>query len=285
MFKKIGLVAKPEEEKVRKALSKLVAFLKNRNFEIAVDKPCAAQLTPEELTGLTPLETDQCDLLIAIGGDGTLLHAAHQLPSFDVRLLGINLGRLGFLTDISPDEMDERLDRILAGEFIEEQRAILKCSVFRNEQVMATHYALNDAVIQKWDTARLIRFDTYVNDAFVNSQRSDGVIISTPTGSTAYALSCGGPILHPGLNAIALVPICPHTLSNRPIVIDGNSRISIEVGTPEADRARLTCDGDVKYALAQDDRINIEKSERFIRLIHPQDHDYYATLRAKLQWG
>ncbi len=285
MFKKIGLIAKPGEKRVRDTLRQLIQFLKAKDFSIAIDAACLDHLKASERTDLEQLDGQNCDLLIAIGGDGTMLHATHQLPNFDVRLLGINLGRLGFLTDITPDEMEPRLEAILAGEFIEEQRAILKCTVIRKGNAIATHYALNDAVIQKWDTARLIRFDTYVNDAYVNSQRSDGVIVSTPTGSTAYALSCGGPILHPGMNAIVLVPICPHTLSNRPIVVDGNSSITIEVGTPEAEHARLTCDGDVKFSLAQDDRICIEKSERFIRLIHPTDHDYYATLRAKLQWG
>lgn len=285
MFKKIGLIAKPGEERVRDSLRQVIRFLKAKQLDIAIDPACLDHLQDDERAELTLLDGQNCDLLIAIGGDGTLLHAAHELPSFDVRLLGINLGRLGFLTDITPDEMEARLEVILAGEFIEEQRAILRCTVIRNGEAMCTHYALNDAVIQKWDTARLITFDTYVDDAFVNSQRSDGVIISTPTGSTAYALSCGGPILHPGLNAITLVPICPHTLSNRPIVIDGNSCVTIEVSTPEAEHARLTCDGEVKFSLAQDDRICIEKSERYIRLIHPTDHDYYKTLRTKLQWG
>ncbi len=285
MFKKIGLIAKPDDKRVQKALIKLIKFLKARDLDIVVGDQCAAQLSSEEMVGLETLNGDNCDLLISIGGDGTLLHAAHQLPNYDVRLLGINLGTLGFLTDISPKEMDQRLDRILQGDFFEEQRAILRCSVIRNDEVLATYNALNDAVIQKWDTARLITFDTYINDVFVNSQRSDGLIISTPTGSTAYALSCGGPILHPSLNAISLVPICPHTLSNRPIVIDGDNKITIQISTPEAEHARLTCDGNVKFALAQDDQISIEKSERFIRLIHPNDHDYYATLRAKLQWG
>ncbi|MFK8068817.1 MAG: NAD(+) kinase [Gammaproteobacteria bacterium] len=285
MFKKIGLIAKPDDKRVQKALIKLIKFLKARDLDIAIGKQCVAQLEPEQMVGLQTLNGDNCDLLISIGGDGTLLHAAHRLPNYDVRLLGINLGTLGFLTDISPKEMDQRLDRILQGDFFEEQRAILRCSVIRNGEVLSTHNALNDAVIQKWDTARLITFDTYINDVYVNSQRSDGLIISTPTGSTAYALSCGGPILHPSLNAIALVPICPHTLSNRPIVIDGSNKITIQISTPEAEHARLTCDGNVKFALAQDDQITIEKSERFIRLIHPDDHDYYATLRAKLQWG
>jgi len=285
MFKNIGLIAKPDDERVKQALILLIRYLKARDIDIAIDEQCAAQLGSEEKKGLKPLNSENRDLLISIGGDGTLLHAAHQLPNYDVRLLGINLGSLGFLTDISPTEMDERLDRILAEEFFEEQRAILRCSVLRKGEVLATHNALNDAVIQKWDTARLITFDTYIDNVYVNSQRSDGLIISTPTGSTAYALSCGGPILHPGLNAITLVPICPHTLSNRPIVVDGGSKVTIEVSTAEAEHARLTCDGDVKFALAQDDQIKIERSERFIRLIHPKDHDYYATLRAKLQWG
>lgn len=285
MFKRIGLIAKPEDERVQKAISQLITFLKSRDIEVAVDKDCANQLSESEKSGVKLLNNSNCDLLISIGGDGTLLRAAHKLPNFDVRLLGINLGTLGFLTDISPGEIEKRLDRILAGEFVEDPRAILRCSVTRNGELMSTEYALNDTAIQKWDTARLISIDTYVNDRFVNSQRSDGVIISTPTGSTAYALSCGGPILQPGINALALVPICPHTLSNRPIVLSGDSSIRIEIGSAYSGQVRLTCDGNVKYALEENDHVTIEKSERYIRLIHPTDHDYYATLRAKLRWG
>ncbi len=285
MFKKIGLIAKPDDERVQQALIQLIRYLKAQEIDIAIDKQCSAQLSEDQKSGLSPLNTENRDLLISIGGDGTLLHAAQHLPSFDVRLLGINLGTLGFLTDISPNEMEQQLDQILAGDFIEEHRSILRCSVIRNGEVQGTFTALNDTVLQKWDTARLITFDTYIDDVFVNSQRADGLIISTPTGSTAYALSCGGPILHPSLNALSLVPICPHTLSNRPLVVSADSKISIEVSTPEAKHARLTCDGNVKFTMAQDDKITIERSDRFIRLIHPNDHDYYATLRAKLQWG
>jgi NAD+ kinase len=285
MFKRIGLVGKPGDSKVRDTLRALLPHLQRRRLDIVIDQQCA------ELLGKTHFEVapgpigDGRDLVIVIGGDGTLLRAAHMISSYDTRLLGINVGRLGFLTDIPPEEIGERINEVLDGDYEEEERPILRSYVSREGQDLEPHDAINDVVITKWNIARLITLETYVNGRFVNSQRSDGLIVATPTGSTAYALSGGGPILHPALDALALVPICPHTLSNRPIVVSGQSRIEIVVGTPEFDQARLTCDGEIYCELAPGDRVLIEKADRCVRLIHPPGHDHFATLRAKLQWG
>ena len=285
MFNRIGLVAKPGEAKVRDTLRVLLPLLQRRNLDLLIDRHCA------ELLGKTLLPVapgpigDGCDLVITIGGDGTLLRAAHTIANYDIRLLGINVGHLGFLTDISPEEIGVRINEILDGHYEEEERLILGSRVLRHGQVFGAYDAINDVVITKWNIARLITLDTYVNGMFLNSQRSDGLIVATPTGSTAYALSGGGPILHPALDALALVPICPHTLSNRPIVVEGNSRIEIVVGTPAFDQARLTCDGEICCELAPGDRILVEKTDRRMRVIHPSGHDHFATLRAKLQWG
>jgi NAD+ kinase len=283
LFKRVGLIAKPGDGRVKSILPPLIKLLQTRGVEVVFDDTCSKILGSSACDTVSP--GDENDLVIAIGGDGTLLRAAHELSSYEVRLLGVNLGHLGFLTDISPDEIHERLTEILNGEYIEEQRAVLACSVMRDQKPLAHHDALNDVVIHKWNIARVIRFDTYINGKFVHSQRSDGVIVSTPTGSTAYALSGGGPLLDPSLDVILLVPICTHTLSNRPIVVGASSRIEIVVGTRNMHHARLTCDGAVKFELAPGDRVLVEKADRCIHLIHPPQHDHYATLRAKLRWG
>jgi NAD+ kinase len=285
MFKRIGLVAKPGDVKIRETLRTLIGYLQRRGVDIAIDAHGAELLEDTAFKPKTPLIGHSCDLIISIGGDGTLLHAAHLIASYEVRLLGIHAGRLGFLTDIPPHEVTKHLDEILAGHYLEENRMVLSCEVLRAGETLRQNDALNDVVIQKWNIARLITLDTYINDTFVHSQRSDGIIVSTPTGSTAYALSGGGPILDPLLDAVVLVPICPHTLSNRPLVVAGDSQIEIIVGTREVDDARLTCDGDIGCELAPGDRVLIKKAEHCIHLIHPAGHDHFATLRAKLQWG
>jgi NAD+ kinase len=286
MFKRIGIVAKPGEVRIRELLKTLIDYLQRRCLDIAIDGNCALLLNDTLLQPLkTPLTGQNCDLIISIGGDGTLLHAAHMIADYKVRLLGINVGHVGFLTDLSPQEFTECLDAILAGHYLEENRMVLTSQVLREGTIIHQNDALNDVVIQKWNIARLITLDTYINDTFVHSQRSDGVIVSTPTGSTAYALSGGGPILHPSLDAVILVPICPHTLSNRPLVVAGNSRIEIMLRTHEIDHARLTCDGEVRCELAPRDRVLVEKAKHSVHLIHPAAHDHFATLRAKLQWG
>ncbi|MGH8593114.1 MAG: NAD(+) kinase [Gammaproteobacteria bacterium] len=284
-FKRVGLIAKPNDQRVGMILPALFKLLRWRGVDVALDGTCAGILQARDLELAIPNGENGRELLITIGGDGTLLHAAHMRFDYDVRLLGINLGKLGFLADISPDEVNDRLGAILDGHYIDEKRAVLRCTVFRDAQIVAQYDAINDTVIHHWNIARLIRLDTHINGTFVHSQRSDGIIIATPTGSTAYALSGGGPILHPSLDAILLVPVCPHTLSNRPIVVAGNSRIEIVVGTEQLGHARLTCDGDSGFDLAPQDRVVVEYSDRHIHLVHPANHDFYATLRAKLNWG
>jgi len=194
-------------------------------------------------------------------------------------------GRLGFLTDISPDTLREELSRILDGEFVEEQRFLLAARTVRDGETVEKMDALNDVVLQKWNAARLITFETWINGTFVHRQRSDGFIIATPTGSTAYALSGGGPILHPSINALVLVPICPHTLSQRPIVVDGDARIELVLGSGHYTNARLSSDGELMQELVPGDHIVVERKPEPIILIHPAGHDTYATLRAKLGWA
>jgi len=225
------------------------------------------------------------DLAIVVGGDGTLLHAARGIANQDVPLLGVNLGRLGFLTDVSPDSMLEGLNQILSGNYEEEQRLLLRATIGPEDDPGKPMLALNDVVIHKWNIARMIEFETYVDGRFVYTQRSDGLIISTPTGSTAYALSGGGPLMQPGLNAMVLVPICPHTLSNRPIVISADSEVEIVLCGTHHEHVRVTCDGQTNMPVGKRERIRISKDEHQIRLVHPRGHDHFHLLRAKLGWG
>jgi NAD+ kinase len=202
-------------------------------------------------------------------------------------LVGINLGRLGFLVDLSPDCIETRLSEMLDGTFDTEYRSLLETRLLDNANAESswTGQALNEAVIAKWNTVRMIEFETYIDGQFVNAQRSDGLIVATPTGSTAYALSTGGPLLHPGLDNLLLVPICPHTLSNRPLVVGGDSEIEIRLSHRCPETARLTCDGQVSFPLANTRSVRIRRGRTRVRLLHPRGHDHFRLLRAKLGWG
>jgi NAD+ kinase len=280
-FETIALVGKHGDAAPQETIAKLSRFLVERGHQVVLE-----DTTPRRSPGhglqIATLEEigGQCDLAIVVGGDGTLLRTARSLAEYDVPLLGINLGRLGFLVDVSPDTMLTTLGAIFSGHYEEENRSLL---VARIDGQMAT--ALNDVVVHKWNSARMIEFETYIDGTFVDVQRSDGLIISTPTGSTAYALSGGGPLLHPDLDATLLVPICPHRLSNRPIVVSGRSIIEIRVcGHTELSHVRVTCDGQTCLSLGEN-RIRVEKYDHQVRLIHPSGHDHFEILRAKLGWG
>lgn len=286
MFKRIGLITNSGVKAIQTTLVEVVDYFGSREQEVILDKCCASLLNNHNLKVYDANELgEHCDLVIAIGGDGTMLMASHILCDFNVPLLGINLGHVGFLADIPADDIANNLDEILNGHYVEDVRFLLWGEVYRNGQCIFADYAFNDIVIQKWNVARLIELETYINDAFVHTHRSDGMIISTPTGSTAYALASGGPVVHPSLDALLLVPICPHSVTNRPIVVDGNSRIEVVVTTRDVDQARLTFDGDIKVELATGDRVRIVKKNKEIRLIHPPGHDQFHILREKLHWS
>ncbi len=285
-FKRAGLIGKYGDPGVGGTLKKLSGYLQQRRIEVLLDEGTAQLLPGHGLeTGSRDEIGRRCDLAIVVGGDGTLLNAARSLVSFGIPLLGVNLGRLGFLVDISSDEMMQRLDDILAGHYLEEKRLLLHASVERDDEVISASDAFNDVVLHKWNAARMIEFDVHINRQFVNTYRSDGMIVSTPTGSTAYALSSHGPILHPSLDAVVLVPICPHTMSNRPIVVESGSRIEIKVNEASANNARISCDGQISLSLTPGARVVIRKKDQCVRLLHPAKYDYYQMLRAKLHWG
>lgn len=285
-FQTVGLFGKYEDRSVAHALETLHRHLVGRGLRVVLDQDTAANLPALQIDSLPREELGrQCDLAVVVGGDGTLLNAARSLSDHEVPVVGVNLGRLGFLVDVSPVHMLPRLDEILDGRFTEERRLLLHARVEREGQTVIECDALNDVVIHKWQVARMIEFETYINNVFVHVMRSDGLIISTPTGSTAYALSGGGPILHPSLDALVLVPICPHMLTNRPIVVSAENEIEVVVGTAGGGQGQVTCDGQVNDRVRAGDRICIRSKPRKLHLLHPSDYDYYQILRSKLRWS
>ncbi len=285
-FKHIGLFGKHSHPGVSDTLHQLLRFLKARELAVTVETETASAMTRCDAPTCSREHLgSQCDVIIVVGGDGSLLNAARAITHQQIPVLGINRGRLGFLTDIRPNELENKVGEVLDGHYLEEKRFLLDGQVFRDDKLLAEGNALNDIVLYQGDVARMIEFELAINGEFVYSQRSDGLIISTPTGSTAYSLSGGGPILHPELDAVVLVPMFPHTLTSRPIVINGNDKIEIIIAADKETYPRLSFDGQQHVNLAPNDRIVISKFPKQLRLIHPKDYRYYETLRSKLHWG
>ncbi len=285
-FHTIGLIGKFGDRNVAGTLNQIADYLRQRQLRVLLDDSSARLITGNtlEIASRTAIG-EECDLVIVMGGDGTMLNAARSLVDYEVPILGVNLGRLGFLADVSPSEIPHRLEAVLNGHFREARRSLLHAQVLREDQVISEADALNDVVVHKREVARMIEVETFVDGRFLNAYRADGLIISTPTGSTAYALAGGGPILHPGLEAVVLVPICPHTLTHRPIVVKADSVIEIILNSANTTQSQVTCDGQISLAIEPGDRILIRKKGRKARLIHPLNHDYFELLRAKLNWG
>lgn len=285
-FRNIGIIGRLDSVTVVETLRKLHAYLIDRNYQVILEENTSTMLPGHGLqVASSKLLGEICDLVIVVGGDGSMLGAARNLAKSKVPILGVNRGRLGFLTDIRPDELEDRLTEVLNGKYIEESRFLLDANVRRNGQSVGFGTALNDVVLHPGRSTRMIGFDLYIEGEFVYSQRSDGLIVSTPTGSTAYALSAGGPIMHPKLDAIVLVPMYPHTLSSRPIVVDGSSEIKIVVGAVGSNFPHVGCDGQTDISCAPGDTIYITRRPFKVRLIHPTSHNFYAACREKLGWA
>ncbi|MBX3709351.1 MAG: NAD(+) kinase [Gammaproteobacteria bacterium] len=284
-FKTIGIFGRVKNPGVIETLKALISYLRNLNQEILIDSETADALEDTSLVCINRSElSKRCNLLIVVGGDGSLLHAAHTIVNDEIPVLGINRGRLGFLTDILPTDLT-RIKSILEGDYILEKRFLLSATVEHHDTILGHGDALNEIALIPDSVPHMNEFEIFINHQFVCSQDSDGVIVATPTGSTAYALSGGGPILHPQLDAIVIVPMFPHTLSIRPIVIEGNHRITIVITPNNTATPRLACDSQTFINTPPGSHINIQKKDQHLHLIHPLDYDYYETLRSKLHWG
>ncbi|MDJ0908355.1 MAG: NAD(+) kinase [Woeseiaceae bacterium] len=281
-FQKVALVGRDDDSRVVEPMTALASHL----TEAGVGVVAVSDMSPHiGIDRVSASKLDAVDLIVAIGGDGTILFASRVAGDHGVPLLGINRGRLGFLADVSPEEMISGVDQVLAGNYTRDSRMQLSATLERADGSTATGVGLNDIVLQRRETGRMVDFETRVGDHYVNTHAGDGLIVATPTGSTAYALSCGGPILEPQLDAIVIVPVCPHTLTDRPIVIRAQQEVVVSVLERAGTRAEITVDGHSLGEIRPDDRLVIRQADTRVTLLHPPNYDFYGILRSKLLWG
>ena len=283
-FRRIGVAVKPKKAEAEPILRELVGWLRRRGLEVLLD-PEAATACPGCGSGLTRAEVVAgADLVVVLGGDGTILSIARLMESQEVPILGVNLGSLGFLSEVALAELFPTLDLVLKGEFAVSRRLTLTAQVRRGGKLVGTHTALNDVVITKSAPSRIVELEAVVNGEYVTTYRADGLIVATPTGSTAYCLSAGGPILYPTLPALVVIPICPHTLTNRPLVLPDSARIEV-VQRSAGEDVHLTVDGQVDVALQHQDTVAVERSPHSITLVKSPKLNYFELIRTKLRWG
>lgn len=285
-FKRIGLIGRSQQEGLETVLAELLNLLRERGVEILLEDRLD-ELVPDKAITRYDIEQigEMADMVIVVGGDGSLLSASRILARYDTPVLGVNRGRLGFLADISPDDLQSQVPGVLDGHFSREQRFLLDARVLRAGKTVGKADALNDVVVNSGTSAQMIEFELYIDDTFVYRQRADGLIVSTPTGSTAYSLSGGGPIMHPTLDAVVLVPMFPHALSSRPIVVDGDSEIRVDILQRNRIHPPVTCDGQVNMTARPGDSVIITKKPDRLTLLHPLGHSFYASCRDKLRWS
>ncbi|MBN8413641.1 MULTISPECIES: NAD(+) kinase [Halomonas] len=285
-FKNIGLIGRLGSAKVVETLKRLIRFLDDGGYHVIIeDRTASALLERGHAEASRRMLGELCDLVIVVGGDGSLLGAARTLCRSGTLVLGVNRGRLGFLTDISPDELEARVGEVLAGHYEVEQRFLLDAELYRGDALVGSGDALNEIVLHPGKAVRMIEFELFIDGQFVYSQRSDGLIVATPTGSTAYAMSGGGPIMHPKLDVVTLVPMFPHTLSSRPIVIDADCEIRCHIGETNQTYPHISCDGQTRAVAKPDDVLVIRRKPQNVQLVHPLGHNFYDVLRSKLGWS
>lgn len=285
-FNRIGLIGRLDSESVERTARRLFDLLVVHGKEYCIEQALSDAMSTASACAKSRSELAKwSDLIIVIGGDGTFLSAARDVAQYQVPMLGINRGRLGFLTDIMPSQMETALAQVLAGDFRLEERFMLNAQVMRDGNVIAEDCAFNDVVLHPSQSIRMIEFDLHIDDQFVYSQKSDGLIVSTPTGSTAYALSAGGPLVHPSLNALVLVPMFPHSLNNRPIIVGADAKLRIRIGMENTVVPRVSLDAQNHLDMAHGDELHISQYPQTIQLIHLHSHDYFETCRTKLGWG
>ncbi len=283
-IKVVGITSKPNKIEVREIVPPLIAWLQRRDVEVLVDEETAASVA----SGLKGLARDELgsrvDLAIVLGGDGTFLATARALEGRLVPILAMNLGGLGFLTVVTRDELYPALQAVLEGSYSTESRVQIEAEVVRHQQCAASFLALNDVVLNKAAIARVLDFDVWVGGVFISTYKSDGLIVSTPTGSTAYSLAAGGPVVAPSVGAFIITPICAHTLTNRPIVLSDTTTIEVAVKS-EGEPAYFTVDGQVGMEVHGEDRVRIRKSAKTVEIVQPSSKNYFQVLRQKLKWG
>ncbi len=282
-FRNIALVGRQTDKRVAEPMRMLANYLTDAGIHVAAAETLALELPVTRIA-----EEELCnnaDLVIAIGGDGTMLYASRLARTTGTPILGVNRGRLGFLADITPDEMIASVEQVLKGNYLKDSRLLLKARLESASGEDAIEYGLNDVVVQRRGSGGMVDFSTNVAGQYVNTHSGDGLICATPTGSTAYALSCGGPIIEPQLDAVALVPICPHTLTDRPIVIPASQEIEIVLLKRDDSFAEITVDGSHIGTLRPGDTLRVAAASQRITLLHPPGHDFYGILRSKLFWG
>lgn len=284
-----ALVGRFSDPRVAESATIAATHLASRGIAALVaDDAEAADFDPGTARVLRVAErelAERAEVVLAIGGDGTLLYAARLVAHRGVPLLGINRGRLGFLTDVLPQDIATSIDAALEGACDIDERPLLEARLDRAGGERLTQLALNDVVMQKHETGRMLDFESWIDGRYVNTHGADGVVVASATGSTAYALSCGGPIVEPHLDVVVVAPICPHTLSDRPIIVSRRSTVGILLVDRPGTRAHVTVDGLVMADLAVGDRLDVAPSDHSIRLLHPKGYDYYRLLRSKLHWG
>lgn len=282
-FQKIAILGRHDDSRVAQPMHALVDHLTKAGVEVWAADSNELDIDVDR-TGESML-AERVDLIIAIGGDGTMLYAARIAGDSNVPVLGVNRGRLGFLADITPDEMLSSVDHVLRGNYIRDSRMKLLATLHKPGEDVCETFALNDVVLQRRETGRMVDFETRIGDHYVNTHAGDGLVVSTPTGSTAYALSCGGPIIQPQLNAVVVVPICPHTLTDRPLVIPAEQAIEVRVLERDDTKAEVTADGLSMGDIRPVDMLTISAAAHRLTLIHPPGYDYFSILRSKLLWG
>jgi NAD+ kinase len=280
-FNKIGLFIRKDDPVMEEAVIKVAEILREKSLTIYINEPhnCVPDVDVLSVSQFP----HYCDLTIAIGGDGTMLSASRMLAGTNLSVVGINVGRLGFLADVTLAKLDHQMDEILAGNYREETRFLLEVSINHESAIVAK--AMNDVVVHAHQGLHMIEFETSINGHFLNSQRADGLVIATPTGSTAYAMSAGGPILDVDLDAVVLASVSPHALSNRPLVVSASNTINITISETNDVTAMVTCDGRPGHVLKPGDTVSIRRHSQQIKLLHLANHDHYSILRAKLEWG
>ena len=281
---KFGIIGRQGNPQIQDSLSRVYRYLAETSHEVSVECDTAKLMTEIPKNSVSREELTQCTHLVVVGGDGSILGVARDFAKVEIPVIGVNRGGLGFLADVSPDQIEDGLAAVIRGDFRQEKHFLLDLTVHRAGERIGSTPALNDVVVSSGSLAKMMDFSLYINDEFVYSQYSDGVIISTPTGSTAYSLSAGGPIMHPSLDAIAIVPMFPHTLTSRPLVVEGSTEIKIVPGSL-AKIPQVSADSQIEFDLQTGDEVHVCKYPHAIELIHPITHSFYEACRSKLDWA